>query len=165
MYRTISIVVDNQAGVLAKVSNLFCRRGYNIDSLAVGTTENPLLSRITVVVQCNDRILEQIVHQLDKLVCVHKVKVLKEDAKVTRELVLIKVKADSSNRNDIIQIANIFRAKIIDISLTTLTLELTGEDPKTNALLDMIKYFGVIEVARTGFVAMDRGESNIYIEE
>ena len=160
--KTISVVVDNTAGVLARVSNLFSRRGFNIESLAVGTTEVPERSRITLIVKCDDRMLEQIVCQLEKLVCVHKVKVLSDNSKVMRELVLIKVKADNSTRSKIIEIAGVFRARIIDITPTTLTLEITGEDGKTTALLDMIKDYGIIEMARTGLVALDRGNCNIY---
>ena len=161
MTKTISVVVDNQAGVLARVTNLFSRRGYNIDSLAVGTTEDLRYSRITIIVQCDEHILDQIVHQLKKLLCVHKVKVLEDHAMVMRELVLIKVRAASETRTEIIQIANIFRARIIDVSPETITMELTGEGDKTNALLDMISTFGILELARTGMVALDRGSSTI----
>lgn len=157
MLKTISILVDNEAGVLARVTNLFSRRGYNIESLAVGTTDVTTESRITVIVDCDSRVLEQIISQVSKLVCVHKVKVLDDNAMVSRELVLIKVKADSSTRTEIIQIVNIFRARIIDVSPDALTIELTGQDEKTDALLDMIKGFGIIEVARTGIVSLDRG--------
>lgn len=157
MLKTISVLVDNKAGVLARVTNLFSRRGYNIDSLAVGTADTRDISRITVIVDCDDRILDQIVHQLEKLVCVRTVKVLSEISNVTRELVLIKVKAPASVRNDIIQIAEVFRGRIIDISPETLTIEITGEEHKTTALMDMIKDYGILEVARTGKVALDRG--------
>lgn len=157
MLKTISVLVDNKAGVLARVTNLFSRRGYNIDSLAVGTADTKDISRITVIVDCDDRILDQIVHQLEKLVCVRTVKVLSEISNVTRELVLIKVKAPASVRNDIIQIAEVFRGRIIDISPETLTIEITGEEHKTTALMDMIKDYGILEVARTGKVALDRG--------
>ena len=157
----ISVVVDNTTGVLARVSNLFSRRGYNIESLAVGITEDPALSRITLIVRCDSRMLEQICAQLEKLVCVHKVKVLSDSSKVMRELVMIKVSAPPAKRSEIIEIANIFRARVIDLTPTTLTLEVTGEDGKTTALLDMIRDYGIIELARTGLVALDRGSSNI----
>ena len=157
MLKTISVLVDNKAGVLARVTNLFSRRGYNIDSLAVGTADRKDISRITVIVDCDDRILDQIVHQLEKLVYVRTVKVLSDISNVTRELVLIKVKAPASVRNDIIQIAEVFRGRIIDISPETLTIEITGEEHKTTALMDMIKDYGILEVARTGKVALDRG--------
>ena len=162
MIKNISIVVDNHTGVLARVSNLFSRRGFNIESLAVGVTEDDSLSRITVSVDCDERTLDQIVQQLAKLVCVRTVKVLGEDTQVCRELVLIKVKADSKTRSEIIEIVNIFRAKIIDVSMETVTIELTGEDTKTSALLELMNEFGVMELARTGTVALDRGASTIY---
>lgn len=161
MLKTISILVDNEAGVLARVTNLFSRRGYNIDSLAVGTTDVPERSRITVIVDCDSRILDQIIHQVGKLVCVHKVEVLDDRKKVSRELVLIKVHADSANRTEIIQIANIFRARILDVSPEALTIELTGDGDKTDALLEMIRGFGILEVARTGIVALERGSDSI----
>ena len=161
MLKTISVLVDNKAGVLARVTNLFSRRGYNIDSLAVGTADRSDISRITVIVDCDDRILDQIVHQLEKLVNVRTVKVLSDISNVTRELVLIKVKASASVRNDIIQIAEVFRGRIIDISPETLTIEITGEEHKTTALMDMLKVYGILEVARTGKVALDRGTEYI----
>lgn len=161
MLKTISILVDNEAGVLARVTNLFSRRGYNIESLAVGTTDVSEISRITVIVECDARILDQIISQVSKLCPVHSVKVLDDNAKVSRELVLIKVRADSVTRTEIIQIVNVFRAKIIDVAPDALTIELTGEDDKTNALLEMVRGFGIIEVARTGIVALDRGHNSI----
>ena len=166
MLKTISVLVDNKAGVLARVTNLFSRRGYNIDSLAVGTADTKNVSRITVIVDCDNRILDQIVHQLEKLVYVRTVKVLSDISNVTRELVLIKVKAPASVRNDIIQIAEVFRGRIIDISPETLTIEITGEEHKTTALMEMIKDYGILEVARTGKVALDRGMEYItYIKD
>ena len=157
MLKTISVLVDNKAGVLARVTNLFSRRGYNIDSLAVGTADRDDISRITVIVDCDDRILDQIVHQLEKLICVHKVKVLNDSCNVTRELVLIKVRADASNRADIIQVAEVFRGRVIDLSPDTMIIEMTGEEDKTKALMEMIKNYGILEVAKTGKVALDRG--------
>ena len=165
MLKTISVLVDNKAGVLVRVTNLFSRRGYNIDSLAVGTADRKDISRITVIVDCDDRILDQIVHQLEKLVYVRTVKVLSDISNVTRELVLIKVKAPASVRNDIIQIAEVFRGRIIDISPETLTIEITGEEHKTAALMELIKGYGILEVARTGKVALDRGIDYISYDE
>ncbi len=161
MLKTISILVDNEAGVLARVTNLFSRRGYNIDSLAVGTADVPSTSRITVRVDCDARVLEQIIYQVGKLVCVHKVKVLDADAQVSRELTLIKVRADAAARSEIIDIAQVFRARIIDLTPDALTIELTGDGGKTDALLDMLRPYGVIEMARTGIVALDRGSESI----
>jgi len=165
MLKTISVLVDNKAGVLARVTNLFSRRGYNIDSLAVGTADRSDISRITVIVDCDDRILDQIVSQLEKLVYVRTVKVLNDTSNVTRELVLIKVKAPAAVRNDIIQIAQVFRSRIIDISPETITIEMTGEEHKTDALMEMIKGYGILEVARTGKVALDRGADFINYED
>ncbi|MBR6935261.1 MAG: acetolactate synthase small subunit [Clostridia bacterium] len=161
MLKTISILVDNEAGVLARVTNLFSRRGYNIDSLAVGTADVPSASRITVRVDCDARVLEQIIYQVGKLICVHKVKVLDADALVSRELTLIKVRADAAARSEIIDIAQVFRARIIDLTPDALTIELTGDGGKTDALLDMLRPYGVIEMARTGIVALDRGSESI----
>ncbi len=160
--RTISIVVDNVSGVLSKVTNLFSRRGFNIDSLAVGTTEKPEFSRITIELQADEALLRQICAQLKKLPCVSNVCVLDEGAKVSRELIVIKVKANSSNRSEIIEIVNIFRGKIIDLSTDSLIIEMTGEDHKTEAMITMLQEFGIIELARTGVVALGRGASNIY---
>ena len=165
MLKTISVLVDNKAGVLARVTNLFSRRGYNIDSLAVGTADRSDISRITVIVDCDDRILDQIVSQLEKLVYVRTVKVLNDTSNVTRELVLIKVKAPAAVRNDIIQIAQVFRSRIIDISPETITIEMTGEEHKTDAMMEMIKGYGILEVARTGKVALDRGADFINYED
>ena len=161
MLKTISILVDNEAGVLARVTNLFSRRGYNIDSLAVGTTDVPSQSRITVRVDCDARVLEQIIFQVGKLVCVHKVKVLESDSQVSRELTLIKVRANAAVRGEIIQIAEVFRARIIDLTPEAMTIELTGDGGKTDALLDMLRPYGVVEMARTGIVALDRGLASI----
>lgn len=160
--RTISIVVDNVSGVLSKVTNLFSRRGFNIDSLAVGTTEKPEFSRITVELHADEELLAQICAQLSKLPCVSNVLVLNENAKVSRELIVIKVKANSETRTEIIEIVNIFRGRIIDLSTDSLIIELTGEDDKAEAIINMLQKFGIIELARTGVVALGRGASNIY---
>ena len=161
MLKTISILVDNEAGVLARVTNLFSRRGYNIDSLAVGTTDDPAVSRITVRVDCGERVLEQIIYQVGKLVCVHKIKVLDDGALVSRELTLIKVRASAAIRSEIIQIAEVFRARVVDLTPEALTVELTGDGGKTGALIDMLRPYGLIELARTGIVALDRGPESI----
>ncbi len=161
MLKTISILVDNEAGVLARVTNLFSRRGVNIDSLAVGTTDDPSVSRITVRVDCDDRVLRQIIFQVGKLVCVHKVKVLDDNALVTRELTLIKVRCGQKERGEILDIAGVFRARVVDLTPEALTVELTGDGGKTNALLDMLRPYGVLEMARTGIVALDRGTASI----
>ncbi|MBP5311622.1 MAG: acetolactate synthase small subunit [Clostridia bacterium] len=160
--RTLSIVVDNVAGVLSKVTGLFSRRGYNIDSLAVGTTEKPEFSRITVKIHATGSQVSHLVLQLEKLPCVGKVVVLEETSMIQRELIVIKVKADSQTRGEIIEIVNIFRGKIIDLSPESVIVEVTGEDDKAEAVIRMLSKFGIIEMARTGVVALGRGRDTIY---
>lgn len=159
---TLSILVDNESGVLTRVSGLISRRGFNINSLAVGETERRDVSRITIIVTCDARALDQIVYQLKKLVCVRQIEILAPSEAVCRELLLVKVKTGSDTRADVIQIANIFRARIIDMSLCSLTLEITGESDKTTALIEMLAEYGVMEICRTGAVALNRGANTIY---
>lgn len=156
MKHTISVLVENSFGVLARVSGLFSARGFNIDSLAVGETDDSTVSRMTIVASGNDRVLEQIMKQLDKLVDVIKVTDLKEDDMIDRELVLAKVKADVSTRSDIMQIVNTFRAKMLDVNANTLTIEITGGESKVDAMLELLRPYGLIEVVRTGTVAIGR---------
>ena len=157
----ISILVENQAGVLSKVSGLFSRRGFNIESLAVGETENPEFSRITIVVDSDLRTIDQVINQLRKLISVKIVKLLEPQDCVSRELALIKAKAVPARRSEIIQIVNIFRAKIIDVSTESLTIEITGNSNKVNALIDFLIEFGIMEISRTGLIALDRGSRTI----
>ena len=161
---TLSVLVENTAGVLSRISGLFARRGYNIDSLAVGETDTPELSRMTIIVKCDDQALIQITEQLKKLVCVKTVKILSPESSVISEFFLVKVKANLQNRSEIIQVASIFRAKIIDVTPKTMTLEITGEGDKTSALLELLRDFGILEVVRTGSIALERGEATIYGE-
>lgn len=154
---TLSVTVENRPGVLTRVATLFRRRGYNIDSLTVGTTENPSISRMTIVVQGDDAVIEQVSKQLYKLVDVIKVVDITHEGTVDRELVLIKVKADSSVRAEIVQIVDIFRARIVDIGKNTLIIEATGDQRKIDALEDSFRPFGIVELVRTGKVAMVRG--------
>lgn len=160
--KTLSIVVDNVSGVLSKVTNLFSRRGFNIDSLAVGPTEKDEFSRITVEVHCTDELLAQIVAQLKKLPCVYNVIILDRDYMISRELIVIKVKANDETRSRIIEIVNIFRGRIIDLAPESLIIEVTGKDDKAEAMIKMLEPFGIIELARTGVVALGRGSTNIY---
>lgn len=160
--RTLSILVDNSAGVLTRISGLFSRRGYNIKSLAVGETEHAGVSRMTVVVECDDRATSQIVAQLAKQECVRSVAVLESAKKISRELVLVKVSTSAENRTQVIEIANIFRARVIDVAPGSLTLELTGEADKSAAMLEMLGEFGILESTRTGAVALERGSRTIY---
>lgn len=159
MKHTLSVLVENKPGVLARVAGLFSRRGFNIDSLAVGPTENPALSRMTIVVAGEDHILEQVTKQLNKLINVVKISDLDPAESVSRELLLIKVGASDSNRANIIEIADIFRAKIIDVSRNSVVLEATGTPDKLAAIEDLVRPYGISELARTGKIALSRGSS------
>lgn len=154
---TLAITVENKPGVLTRVATLFRRRGYNIESLAVGETENPSVSRMTVVVSGDDKIIEQVSKQLYKLVDVIKVVDITEERLVERELILIKVKADPSVRSEIVQLVEIFRARIVDIGKNTLIIEATGDAGKMEAIEDSLKPFGILELVRTGKIAIVRG--------
>jgi acetolactate synthase-1/3 small subunit len=156
MKHTISVLVENHFGVLTRVAGLFSARGFNIDSLAVGETHDPTISRMTIVMHGDDRIVEQIVKQLDKLIDVIKVDDLNDDEIIDRELMLAKVNATAANRNDIMQIVNTFRAKIVDVNPHTLTIEVTGGESKIDAMLELLLPFGIRETVRTGLVALAR---------
>ena len=159
---TLAVLVDNEAGVLSRVARLFSGKGYNIESLAVGTTDDPAISRITIELVADDKQIRLLSNQLRKLICVHSVKVLKAEHAIRRELVLIKVMADNfGKRNEIIQIANIFRGSVIDVSHETLTVSVIGDEKKIDAVRDMLEPFGIIEMARTGMIAMERGKYTI----
>lgn len=159
----LSVLVENSAGVLSQVSRMFSRKGYNIDSLAVGTTEDPTISRMTILVNEDEEQIEQIASQLAKLLPVISVKLLSPESSVQREMILVKVKADSREaRDEIIQIASIFREKIIDVGMEALTLEVTGDHDKAEALLKLLESFGILELVRTGAVALERGKTTIY---
>ncbi|MEW6189377.1 MAG: acetolactate synthase small subunit [Actinomycetota bacterium] len=157
MRHTISVLVENKPGVLARVSSLFRRRGFNIHSLAVGPTEDIEVSRMTIVVDVEERPLEQVTKQLHKLVNVIKISDLDPKESVERELVLIKVNATAEVRPEIIEIVDIFRAKIVDVSQTTLTIEVTGTEDKVKAMEDLLRPYGIRELVRTGKVALPRG--------
>jgi len=157
MRHTISVLVENKFGVLARISTLFAARGFNIDSLSVGETENPDVSRMTIIVQGDDRILEQVEKQLNKLVDVIKVLDFLETKHIERDLALIKVKADKNNRSEIMQIVDVFRAKIIDVGRDSIIVEITGTDEKVDALMELLKPSGIKEMSRTGVIAMARG--------
>lgn len=160
--QTLALLVDNEAGVLSQIARLFSRKGYNIEAFAAGATENPGITRITIDVLADDPHTELLCNQLRKLYPVHSVKWLNADNSVYRELMLIKVSAEGSEqRNDVIQLANIFRAQIIDVSLSTLTLVVTGDDDKLSAMAKMLSEFKILEIARTGVVAIERGVATI----
>ena len=159
---TLSVLVENSAGVLSQVSRLFSRKGYNIESLAVGTTDDPAVSRITIEVLCDDAMIEQIMNQLRKLFPVYSVQELLPERSIRRELVMFKVQAETADvRNEVIQIANIFRASIIDVSVKSLTLALIGDETKAGAMQRLLESFGILEMVRTGMVALERGAFTI----
>ena len=153
---TISALVENHFGVLCRVSGLFSSRGFNIDNLSVGETEDPSISRMTIVVRGNDRVLEQVVKQLNRLVDVIRVIDITQGEFIERELALIKVKTDTTTRSEIMQIAEIFRAGIVDVSTHSMTIEATGKVDKIHAITNMLKTYGILEIARTGTVALLR---------
>lgn len=156
---TLAVLVDNAAGVLSQVSRLFSRKGFNIDSLAVGVTENPAVSRMTIEITVeNEDQAELICNQLRKLIPVHSVKVLEPSRSLRRELAMIKVRAETSEaRNELIQLSNIFRASIVDVAPTSLTIAIIGEDDKTDAIKNLVEPHGILEMARTGVIALERG--------
>ncbi len=156
MKYTLSVLVENQPGVLSKVVSLFARRGYNIDSLAVGTTEDPTMSRMTIVGQGDDHILEQVEKQLNKVIPVIKVRSLGQDA-TTAELLLIKVACDPEILGKINQVAALMQAQVVDVSKTTVTLRYAGEHEKCETLCDLLRPYGIREIARTGVIALEKG--------
>lgn len=157
MKRTLSILVENQSGVLARVAGLFSRRGFNIESLSVAPTEDPTLSRITLVTLVDEQELEQLTKQLHKLVDVVKISDITEDDHIERELALIKVAAQPSNRQEILQVVDIFRARVVDVSERSVVVEVTGDQAKVDAMEQLLRPYGIREMVRTGKVAMVRG--------
>ena len=158
---TLSVLVENKPGVLARIASLFARRGFNIDSLAVGPTEYPDVSRMTIVVNVEDNPLEQVTKQLNKLINVLKIVELEPAASVSRELLLVKVKADLQTRSHVLEIVELFRAKVIDVANDAVTIEATGGAEKIEALLRVLEPFGVKELVQSGMVAMGRGSRSI----
>ena len=156
-----SILVDNSSGVLSRVAGLFSRRGYNIDSLTVGETLDPKLSRMTITVTGDDDILEQIEKQLAKLIDVKEIVELPHDESVCRELVLVKVECDTTRRQEIIAISDIFRANIVDVSTESVIIELTGAQSKLNAFIELLNGFKITELARTGITGLARGTASL----
>jgi acetolactate synthase-1/3 small subunit len=158
-------LVENHPGVLARVAGLFSRRGYNIDSLSVSRTEDPTISRMTIVVEGDEVVLDQVAKQLRKLVDVIRVRDITNEPHVDRELILIKVNAESSRRGEIIQIVEIFRGRIVDVGETACIVEVTGDEGKINAIENALRPFGIIELVRTGKVAMQRGSQTVLVED
>jgi acetolactate synthase I/III small subunit len=158
---TLSVLVENKPGVLARIAGLFSRRGFNIDSLAVGPTEFPEISRMTIVVSVDQLPLEQVTKQLNKLVNVIKIVELEPATSVQRELVLVKVKADLDSRSHVLETAQLFRAKVVDVSPDVVTIEATGSADKLEALLRLLEPFGIKELVQSGVVAIGRGPRSI----
>jgi acetolactate synthase-1/3 small subunit len=158
---TLSVLVENKPGVLARIAALFSRRGFNIDSLAVGPTEHPSVSRMTVVVDVEDQPLEQVTKQLNKLVNVLKIVELDPGQSVQRELLLLKVKADLESRSHVLETVQLFRAKVVDVAPDAVTIEATGSPDKLDALLRVLEPFGIRELVQSGVVAVGRGSRSI----
>lgn len=165
MKHTLAILVENKPGVLTRVAGLFSRRGFNIESLAVGVTENADTSRITIVVSGDDHVLEQVEKQLNKLIDVIRVSDIPPDESVSRELALIKVGVDSTTRAEVMQIVDVFRAKIVDVGIKSLVIEVTGDESKINAMEQLLRHFGIKEMVRTGKIAMNRGAKVVQVEK
>lgn len=164
MKRILAVLVENHPGVLARVSGLIRRRGYNIDSLAVGVTDDPDISRITLVVDGDEAQLQQVSKQLHKLIEVIKVVDLDSENSVARELALVKVHADPARRPQILQLAEVFRASVVDVGKKTLTIEVTGTHDKVEALISVVRDYGLQEVVRTGVIALERGSGYLRTE-
>jgi acetolactate synthase-1/3 small subunit len=158
---TLSVLVEDKPGVLARVSGLFSRRGFNIESLAVGPTESPDVSRMTIVVSLDELPLEQVTKQLNKLINVIKIVELEQGASVQRELLLVKVRADATVRTQVLETVQLFRAKVVDVSPEALTIEATGTTEKLSALLRMLEPYGIREIVQSGMVAVGRGARSI----
>lgn len=163
MRRILSVLVENHPGVLARVAGLIRRRGFNIESLAVGVTDDPAISRMTLVVEGDEPTLNQVSKQLDKLIEVIRVTDLEAESSVARELALIKVSADPERRPQILQLASVFRASVVDVGHEAVILEVTGTHDKVEALINLVQEFGVQEVARTGIIALARGAQSMKV--
>lgn len=159
--RVIQLLVDNTSGVLSRISGLFSRRGYNIESITAGVTADPRFTRITIVTSGDDDILDQIEKQVAKLIDVRDIKVLKPSESVYRELALIKVKCSAKDRQGVISIADIFRANIIDVGKESMIIELTGDQDKINAFMGLLEGYEILELARTGIAGLNRGIENV----
>lgn len=157
MRHVLSVLVENKSGVLSRVAGLISRRGFNIESLSVGPTEDPTMSRITIIMDADEVAYEQITKQLHKLISVHKITDLTQTAAIERELVLFKVHVTPEKRNEVIEIANIFRGNVVDVGKTSLTIEITGSEDKLKGIEDLLRAYGIKEIIRTGLIAMSRG--------
>ena len=164
--KAFQLIVDNTSGVLSRISGLFSRRGYNIESITAGVTADPRFTRVTIVASGDDEILDQIEKQVGKLVDVRDIRELEPDSSVFRELALIKVRANAKEREGIIAVANVFRAKIVDVGAESLVIEVTGSQSKLEAFLNLLSGYEILELARTGIAGLTRGVDRVvYIDE
>ena len=161
MRKVLSLLVENNPGVLSRVAGLFSRRGYNITSLTVGETANPAYSRMTVVAEGDEQILEQIKKQLGKLIDVIHIKTLKQDASVCRELILVKIRVADEQRQSVIAMADVFRGKVVDVGLDSMIIELTGQQNMLVAFLRLLRDYEILELARTGITGLSRGSEDV----
>jgi len=161
MRHTLAVLVNNKPGVLTRIAGLFSRRGFNIHSLAVGPTSDPSVSRITIVVKGDMSVVEQVEKQLSKLIDVLKISEIEKEESVERELLLIKVKSNSNTRSEIIQLVDIFRGQIVDVGPHSMIIELTGDQKKVEAIIELMQQFGIQELVRTGQIALNRGEEKV----
>ncbi len=163
MRHTLGALVENHFGVLARVAGLFSRRGFNIESLTVGPTDDASMSRMTIVVDGDERMRDQMVSQMGKLIDVLEVQALDPQATVSREIALVKVRATPERRSEVMQIADVFRGQVVDVGKESLMVEITGDDRKINALLEVLAEYGIIEIARTGVVTLTRGPAALTV--
>lgn len=158
---TISLLVANKHGVLTRIAGLFAKRAYNIDNLSVGKTEDPTISRMTIVTECDENLKEQIVKQLEKLIDVKHVKIMEHSTSVMRELMLIKIKMDNGMNTEVMEVINVFRAKVLDMSPESIIVEITGQTDKLNAFIQYMNKYQIMELSRTGLTALERGASTL----
>lgn len=159
MLHTLAVLVDNHPGVLTRISGLFARRAYNIESLSVCETENPAISRMTIVVDGDDQVIEQVTKQLHKLVAVHKIVDLTSESVVDRELALVRIKVNANSRQEVLQNVDIFRGRVVDMGRSNITVELTGDEEKIDAFVRTIRPYGLQELVRTGKIVILRSDS------
>ncbi|MGN1167749.1 MAG: acetolactate synthase small subunit [Lachnospiraceae bacterium] len=165
MQRIFSLLVDNNPGVLSRIAGLFSRRGYNVDSITAGVTADPRFTRITIVASGDELILSQIEKQVRKLVDVREIKVLHPESSVCRELIMVKIRANAEQRAEVVSVADIFRAKIVDVEKESLMIELTGTQSKLDAFLNLLEGYEILELARTGITGLSRGSKDVTIFE
>lgn len=165
MKKTISVLVENQAGVLSRITNLFARRAFNIDSLAVGVTDDPTVSRITIIVDSGNHMVDQVEKQLNKLVDVIKVRSIQRDNMIARELMMVKVNSNLKTRHDVLTICQMMDAKVLDVSPNSMTMELASTPEKLDSFLALLRPFSVLEVVRTGMIALQQGGNHIELKD